>query len=71
MPSRDGVPTETVFSIRFADSDIANQFKEIFIEFQTEMEKLLAGEDKPSADGGAAADETAEALAGLKTSVDV
>ena len=63
----DGVLTETVFAIRFADSDIANKFKEKFIECQKEMETLMSGEDKPSADGGAAADEAAEALAGLNT----
>jgi len=56
---------ETVFAIRFADSDIANSFKTIFEENQTEMEKVLAGED--SATGSAAADEAAEALAGLST----
>ncbi|KAI2489640.1 Ran-binding domain [Fragilaria crotonensis] len=66
----EGVLTETVFAIRFADSDIANQFKEKFIECQKEMETLLAGEDKPSADGGAAADDAAAALAGLKTNDD-
>lgn len=60
-----GELVETVFAIRFADSDIANSFKTIFEENQTEMEKVLAGED--SATGSAAADEAAEALAGLST----
>lgn len=55
---------ETVFAIRFADSDIANNFKKVFEENQAEMEKILAGEDgAPSAE----ADEAAEALAGLST----
>lgn len=55
---------ETVFAIRFADSDIAIAFKKTFEENQKEMEKILAGEDaEPSAD----ADAAAEALAGLTT----
>jgi len=59
-----GELVETVFAIRFADSDIAISFKKIFEENQTEMEKTLAGEDSaPSAE----ADEAAEALAGLST----
>lgn len=58
---------ETVFALRFADSDIAQDFKNKFEECQEEMEKLLAGEDKPGADGGAAADEVAEALKELST----
>jgi Ran-binding protein 1 len=63
----EGELNETVFALRFADSDIAQDFKKNFQECQEEMEKLLAGEDKPGADGGAAADEAAEALAGLST----
>lgn len=61
---------ETVFAMRFADSDIANAFKEKFIECQKEMEQLLAGEDKPGTDGGAAAEQVADALAGLSTKED-
>ena len=63
----EGELAETVFALRFADSDIAQDFKKKFLDCQQEMEKLLAGEDKPGADGGAAADEAAEALAGLST----
>jgi len=59
---------ETVFAIRFADSDIANEFKKIFEENQQAMDKILAGED--SASGSAEADEVAEALAGLTTKGD-
>lgn len=60
----EGELVETVFAIRFANSDIANDFKKIFQEQQKEMEKVLAGEDAaPSAE----ADEAAEALAGLTT----
>ena len=63
----EGELTETVFALRFADSDIAQEFKKKFIEGQKEMESLLAGEDKPGADGGAAADEAAEKLSELTT----
>mmetsp|Transcript_10586 Transcript_10586/g.25566 ORF Transcript_10586/g.25566 Transcript_10586/m.25566 type:complete len:203 (-) Transcript_10586:239-847(-) len=63
----EGELTETVFALRFADSDVAGEFKKNFEECQAEMEKLLAGEDKPGADGGAAADEAAEALKELST----
>ena len=60
----EGELKETVFAIRFADSDIANNFKKVFEESQKDMEKVLAGEDAaPSAE----ADEAAEALAGLTT----
>lgn len=63
----EGALVETVFALRFADSDVAQEFKKKFLECQAEMEKLMAGEDKPGEDGGAAADEAAEALAGLST----
>mmetsp|Transcript_24174 Transcript_24174/g.29758 ORF Transcript_24174/g.29758 Transcript_24174/m.29758 type:complete len:220 (-) Transcript_24174:28-687(-) len=63
----EGELVETVFALRFADTEIANKFKDEFEKGQKEMESLLAGEDKPGEDGGAAADEAAEALAGLKT----
>eukprot|EP00934_Nitzschia_sp_Nitz4_P003430 Nitzschia sp. Nitz4//scaffold27_size158506//116035//116828//NITZ4_002615-RA/size158506-snap-gene-0.220-mRNA-1//-1//CDS//3329545533//3420//frame0 len=63
----EGELVETVFAMRFADSETAQEFKTKFTEYQQEMEKLLAGEDNPGADGGAAADEAAEALAGLTT----
>ncbi len=63
----EGELVETVFALRFADTEIANTFKAEFEKGQKEMESLLAGEDKPGEDGGAAADEAAEALAGLKT----
>lgn len=63
----EGELKETVFAMRFADSDVAQDFKKQFLECQKEMEGILAGEDKPGADGGAAADEAAAALAGLST----
>lgn len=66
----EGELVETVFALRFADSEIADSFKEKFEEGRKEMEALLAGEDKLGEDGGAAADEAAEALAGLKTGDD-
>ena len=66
----EGELVETVFALRFPDSEIADSFKEKFLECQKEMEALLSGDDKPGEDGGAAADEAAEALSGLKTSDD-
>jgi len=62
-----GELVETVFAVRFPDSDIANDFKEKFGECQKEMESLLAGEDKVGEDGGKEADEAAEALSKLNT----
>jgi Ran-binding protein 1 len=64
----DGELVETVFAMRFADSDVAKEFKDKFIACQQEMEAVLAGEDKPDEDGAAA--EVAEALGTLKTSED-
>lgn len=63
----EGELVETVFALRFADSDVAQEFKKKFTDCQQEMEKLLAGEDKPGEDGGAAADEAAAALQALST----
>jgi len=63
----EGELVETIFALRFSDSDVAGDFKKKFEECQKEMEKLLAGEDKPGADGGKAADEAAEALKELST----
>lgn len=63
----DGELQESVFALRFADSDIAQEFKNKFIDGQKEMEKLLAGEDNLGEDAGAAADEAAEALEKLST----
>jgi Ran-binding protein 1 len=62
-----GELVETVFAIRFGDSDKALEFKAAFEKYQGEMQALLNGEDKPGEDGGKAADEAAEALAGLST----
>jgi Ran-binding protein 1 len=64
----EGELAETVFALRFGDSDIANTFKEKFIASQNDMDALLKGEDNPGPDGGAAADEVADALSNLKTS---
>jgi Ran-binding protein 1 len=60
----EGELVETVFALRFADSDIANEFKTAFESAQKEMESLLAGEDKGDSEG---VDEAADALAGLAT----
>jgi Ran-binding protein 1 len=64
----EGELVETVFALRFGDSDIANEFKEKFEQCQKDMAILLAGEDNPGTDGGKAGDEAAELLAGLSTS---
>jgi len=61
----DGELEEKVFALRFANSDIATEFKETYEKYQKEMESLLAGEDK--ADESGEVDEAAEALSGLKT----
>jgi Ran-binding protein 1 len=58
----EGELKETVFAVRFADSEIALDFKKKFEDMQKDMEALLAGEDKSDADGGKATDEAAEAL---------
>jgi len=63
----DGDLMETVFALRFSDSEIANGFKLKFLDCQKEMESLLAGEDKPGEDGGEVADEVSDALSKLKT----
>jgi len=63
-----GELVETVFAIRFGDSEIATVFKKTFEDSQHEMEKILAGED--AAEPSAEADEAAEALAGLTTQED-
>lgn len=63
----DGELVETVFALRFGDSDIAKEFQTEFQKAQESMQKLLDGEDNPGADGGAAGDEAAAALAGLST----
>jgi Ran-binding protein 1 len=60
----EGELKETVFALRFADSEVANTFKENFKKYQAEMDKLLKGEDgEPSAE----ADDAAAALSGLST----
>jgi Ran-binding protein 1 len=66
----EGELVETVFAMRFADSDIAQEFKKKFVECQKEMNALLAGEDKPGDDGGAAGEEVAAILVGLSTKDD-
>ena len=64
----DGELVETVFALRFPDSQIAENFKVVFENGQKEMERLLSGEDKLGEDGRVAADEVADAFVGLKTS---
>lgn len=66
----EGELVETVFALRFANAEVAQDFKEKFEKHQKEMGSLIAGEDKPGEDGGAKADEAAEALEKLTTSDD-
>jgi len=61
----EGELEEKVFALRFSNSEVAEEFKKKYEECQKEMEKLLAGEDKPDVGGEAA--EVAEALGELKT----
>jgi hypothetical protein len=51
------------FAIRFASSEIAQEYKAEFGKAQEDMKKLMAGED--AAEGAAEADEAAEALDAL------
>lgn len=62
----EGELKETIFALKFGDSDVANEFKDKFIACQKEMESLLGGKDGEDAEG--VADEAAAALAGLSTS---
>merc|ERR1739845_49866 len=66
----DGKLVETVFAIRFADSDIADTFKEKFIESQHQMVSVLAGEDKADEDGGIEVNKASDKFSGLKTKDD-
>jgi len=52
--------------LKFADSEIAQAFKENFEKYQKEMEELEKGADKPEAQ--AAGEEAAEAISKLSTS---
>lgn len=51
------------FAIRFASSEIAQEYKAEFGKAQAEMQKLLSGSD--AAEGAAEADEAASALESL------
>ena len=62
----EGELVETVFALRFTDSDVAGNFKSTFLDCQKQMEALLSGED--AKEGGEEADEAAAALSELKTS---
>ena len=61
----DGDLVEEIFAIRFGNAENATKFKDAFAAAQKEMVALKAGEDGPA---DPAADEAAEALAGLGTS---
>jgi len=64
----DGELVEKVFALRFANSDVASEFKTMYEKYQEEMAAVLAGDDKP--DEGGEASDVADALSGLKTSGD-
>ena len=66
----DGELVETIFAIRFGTPEVAQEFKAKFEECQADMKKTLEEEGvvPEDAEANAAADETAEKLAELKTS---
>eukprot|EP01034_Spumella_vulgaris_P041400 gene41400-51264_t len=59
----EGELLETTFAIRFASSEIAQEYKAEFTKYQAEMHSLLFGAD--SAEGSAEADSAAAALESL------
>lgn len=65
----DGELVETIFALRFGTPEKATEFKTKFEECQAEMKTILAAEGVAleDAEANAAADETAEKLAELKT----
>jgi Ran-binding protein 1 len=77
-----GTLEETMFAIRFADSDIANDFKKSFEQSQADMKELVGNLDEQEAAAAAevtaaadaeaekAVEETADTLAGLSTKED-
>lgn len=66
----EGELVETIFAIRFGTPEVAAEFKKKFEECQAIMKELLDAEGvvPEDAEANAAADETAEKLAELKTS---
>jgi len=64
----EGELQETTFAIRFIDAETANEFKEKFLGFQKDMEKLLEGADKPDTDGSA--EEAAKLVESVKVTDD-
>jgi Ran-binding protein 1 len=61
----EGELVETVFALRFADSDVAKEFYDAFVAAQESMKKLLEGADNP--DAAEVGDEAAAAIAALST----
>lgn len=66
----EGELVESIFAVRFQNSDIAADFKKNFEECQGAMKEILAAEGvvPEDAEAAAAAEETAEKLSELKTS---
>lgn len=64
----DGDLVETVFAVKFGDTEIADEYKKMFEDCQTEMKELLASETTvEDAEAAQAADEAAEKLSELNT----
>ena len=64
----DGELEEKMFALRFSNSEVAEEFKAKFQEYQAEMARLLAtGEDATGGDAGGEAEEIAEVFGGLST----
>ena len=65
----DGELVETIFALRFGKPEFAEEFKKKFEECQEIMKDILKAEGgvPEDAEAAAAADETAEKLAELKT----
>ena len=66
----EGELIETTFCLRFGSTELLDAFKAEFKRCQEIMQRIIDGEDAPSADGGAAVDEAAAALEGLSAKDD-
>lgn len=72
----DGELKETMFAACFANSELADEFKNKYEECLNEMARLLAGENAPKSEAGeggeddGASEEVSKALNGLTTKDD-
>jgi Ran-binding protein 1 len=60
-----GELVETIFALRFSDSDSAKEFYDAFVAAQEAMKKVLEGADNP--DAAEVGDEATTAIAALST----